>query len=116
MVDTIKCLCSLWRNVASNIGLSEENVESISQQHPTDDLKCLSEVIKMWLRKDYDWEKYGCPSWKMLARAVIHMNDIASEIAHQHKGNCVIVACKEVSSWPIHSLISCSYQKTHRLS
>lgn len=87
VVGATECLCCLWRKVASNIGLSEETVESISQKS-TNDLESHNEAISMWLRKAYDWKRHGCPSWRMLSKAVNGMEDyaVAFEIACQHKG------------------------------
>ena len=32
--------------------------------------RCLDGVIERWLNQDYNWEKFGVPSWSKLVDAV----------------------------------------------
>lgn len=45
---------------------SHENIRA-EHKNPND---CLGAVIDKWLQKNYDYEKFGSPTWKMLVKAV----------------------------------------------
>ena len=58
---------------------------------PGDPGQCLKEVLKRWLRKNYDHHKYGHPSWRFLVRAVGDPNGgndcaLAETIGKNHAG------------------------------
>ena len=52
---------------------------------------CLTEVQTLWLKKGYNTERFGGPSWELLARAVGHPAGgnnpaLAEEIAKKYEG------------------------------
>ena len=54
----------------------------------------LSDTLKEWLKKSYNTESYGDPSWKLLVDAVAHPvggkdRALALQIAAKYNGKCV---------------------------
>ena len=54
----------------------------------------LSDTLKEWLKKSYNTESYGDPSWKLLVDAVAHPfggkdRALALQIAPKYNGKCV---------------------------
>ena len=52
---------------------------------------CLSETVSLWLNKSYNIEKFGEPSWELLAGAVAHHSGgnnpaLAEGIRKRHGG------------------------------
>ena len=63
----------------------------IAAAHPGNPDECLQDVVVKWLQKGYNYQKFGCPSWRMLIGAVGNLaggNDcaLAEAIAKRHPG------------------------------
>ena len=71
LVDVKRELCPFasWKNLGLNLGLSPKRLEVIENDYRrTDDW--LQAVLLEWLKRNYDLDKYGLPSWRRLAEAV----------------------------------------------
>ena len=73
-----------WKVLGLNFGLSPENLEVIENDYRwTDDQ--LEAVLLQWLKRNYDLEKYGLPSWERLVDAVKPIDHaLASTIKDRH--------------------------------
>ena len=82
------CLCQT--DLALKLGPGElDNIETRNKKLDT----CLTEVVGQWLSKMYDTEKFGDPSWSLLAEAVAHPaggnnNALAMEISEGKNFTC----------------------------
>ena len=87
------------------LGLRPAVAETIFATH-VDPEQCLREVIIRWLRKTYDVDRHGPPTWRTLVKAVSDKAGgnnpaLAEGIAKEHQGittsRQIIVAifCKE---------------------
>ena len=50
-------------------------------------ITCLQKVLEYWLKKDYDYKKYGVPCWQMVCVAVEEGGGdsaLAGQIANEH--------------------------------
>ena len=58
-----------WRGLGLNLGISVESLEVIENDYRwTDDQ--LEVVLLQWLKRNYDLNEHGLPSWRRLAEAV----------------------------------------------
>ena len=79
-----------WKYIGLALGLTLDQVKRIERENR--DLEdCLTEVLTLWLKRNYNTERFGEPSWEMLARAVGHRSGgnntaLAQEIAKIHGG------------------------------
>ena len=73
-----------WKEFGLHLGLSAESLEVIENDYRrTNDQ--LEVVLLQWLKRNYDLEKYGLPSWGRLAEAVKPINHaLASTIKDRH--------------------------------
>ncbi len=51
----------------------------------------MGEVVEEWLNRNYNTDRFGCPTWKMLVEVVANPiggnnNYLAKKIASQHPG------------------------------
>ena len=82
IVDTVHTLTAKWFNLGLSLGLSSEALDQIESNYPRDSSRCLTEVIKTWLR--------SCPesSWRGLASALsspsVSEFKLATKIAKEH--------------------------------
>ena len=71
--------------------IDSEKLESIKKAYPSeaDAEDALNDVLELWLKKSYDTEAFGPPTWKMLVEAVYHKAggnnpELAKKIASKH--------------------------------
>ena len=60
-----------WRPIGLALRLTSNRLDVINRDRGNCE-DCLTEVLTLWLNRNYDTEQYGEPSWEMLARAVGH--------------------------------------------
>ena len=90
VVDSVQRLVASWSKLALYIHVRSDAIERIEQNHPGDAQQCLHQSIMEWLKKNYNLEKFGHPSWRMLVRAVKRLdNALAHGIAIAHGGKSV---------------------------
>ena len=65
----MKSQAAKWNQLAGRLHLSIDCIDIIERNN-RDVVRCLSEALKEWLKLEYNYVKYGKPSWKMLAESV----------------------------------------------
>ena len=84
-MSTLEPLESRWRDIGRKLGIRPSTIDSISADYSKCG-PCLSEVIKHWLKLNYDTTKFGQPSWKKLAEAVSGLDKrLFYSLANNHK-------------------------------
>ena len=87
-------VASKWKNIGLALRLTPNSLNTIGAKENVTD--CLLEVLTQWLKKTYNVERFGEPSWKLLVKAVSDPaggNDraLAENIAKKHQGNLVYI-------------------------
>ena len=67
-------LAAEWELLAIRLGLRESTIKCTKADNPGNCRKCLYEILFEWLRWNYDYDKFGTPSWRILAKAVKPLN------------------------------------------
>ena len=80
-----------WRGIGGGLRLRAAVLDTIQEANQGDPEKCLSQVVLEWLRKNYNTEKFGEPTWQWLVEVVAtpaggNNNDLAAKIASKHQG------------------------------
>ena len=84
-MSALEPLESRWRDIGRKLGMLPSTIDSISADHSQCG-PCLSEVIKHWLKLNYDASKFGQPSWRKLAEAVSGLDmRLFYSLANDHK-------------------------------
>ena len=79
-----------WKKVGLALRLDPDLLDRIeAKKNDVEDN--LSDTLKEWLKKSYDTESFGDPSWKLLVDAVAHRaggkdRALAMEIAAKYNG------------------------------
>ena len=81
-----------WKDIGLALRLHPDTLKTIKSDCQ-DSKSCLCEVLTEWLKKLYDTNRFGQPSWRLLVAAVGHPsggNDraLAEQIAKRHNGKC----------------------------
>ena len=68
---------SNWRDLGIELGLTNV-LDTIHADHKLDGVqRCMDEVLKQWLMRNYNEEGFGRPTWKALAAAIERSGDRA---------------------------------------
>ena len=108
--DAVHTLCARWSDLCFALKLPPAEEEAIGETHSGTPRKCLREVVKKWLRKNYNFQKDGHPSWRFLVRAVGDPNGgndcaLAETIGKDHTGR---LKCVPLAMWLLMThIVSC---------
>ena len=61
-----------WKHIGLALRLDLSELKKIERENRDNLEDCLTEVLTLWLNKAYNTERFGVPSWELLARAVAH--------------------------------------------
>ena len=82
---------SLYYPLGRSLRLRTTDLKAIRNAHPheSDAEQALEEVLELWLKKEYNTDKFGLPTWRMLVQAVDmksggNNNELAKTIALNH--------------------------------
>jgi hypothetical protein len=78
-----------YYNLGIELGLHPGQVDAIRKIHSQDVEQALNQVLLLWLRRQYDVDKYGPPTWQRLRKAVDSPSGggnpaLAEKIAEKH--------------------------------
>ena len=79
-----------WKSIGVALRLKPDFLQSIDTWYSGDPRVCLSWMVMEWLKRNYNVEKFGEPSWRMLVDAVGNPAGganmaLAMDIARRHK-------------------------------
>ena len=83
-----------WKHIGLALRLDPAQLDTIEMENRKAD-DCLTKVVHLWLKKEYNRERFGEPSWTLVARAVGHPaggNDraLAEKIAEKYGGSGLV--------------------------
>ena len=87
MYDKVKSISASWKSFAISLRLRITDINIIEASSHGNVIFCLQKVLEYWLKKDYDYERYGGPCWRMVCVAVKEGGGdpaLADEIAREH--------------------------------
>ena len=81
-----------WKVIGRGLRIDSGRLETIEDSYPTKPKECLSEMLTCWLKRNYNVERFGEPSWQAVVKVVAHpaAGDncaLALSIAGKHPGN-----------------------------
>ena len=62
-------MAARWRDIGLALGISDSQLETI-EANKSDVEDYLTDMLRLWLNKSHNVEKYGEPSWQILRDAV----------------------------------------------
>ena len=87
MLEAVETLSAKWRLLCTKLGISESSLSTIEANHPRSVEHCLYDALREWLKLNYDYQRHGRPSWRMLAEVVRKMDYALFEaIVKEHGG------------------------------
>lgn len=91
VVEAVIKLKSKYYAFGRSLGLHAHDLEAISKDNLCDSEQALNNVLLLWLRKKYNVQRFGAPSWKRLVNAVSdpaggENPSLAKDITSRHPG------------------------------
>ncbi len=79
-----------YYEIGTQLHLKARALAAIKNRSTTDTI-AMYEVVEEWLMENYNTEKFGPPTWKMLVKVVANPNggnnnSLAKKIANEHPG------------------------------
>ena len=80
-----------YYDIGIKLGLKSDDLNVIKDKDP-DQRTAITMILSRWLKRQFNVQKYGEPTWKSLVAAVAHRNGgnnavLAMKLADKHKGN-----------------------------
>uniref|UniRef100_A0A1X7TLG5 Uncharacterized protein n=1 Tax=Amphimedon queenslandica TaxID=400682 RepID=A0A1X7TLG5_AMPQE len=85
--DKVKSISASWKSFAISLRLRITDINIIEATSHGNAISSLQKVLEYWLMKNYDYERYGWPCWRMVCVAVKEgggNSALADEIAREH--------------------------------
>ena len=84
-----------WNHIGRALGIGHNQLKKIEKENKDDLDDCLSETLSLWLNKSYKTERFGEPTWELLAEAVGHPaggnnSALADEIRQRHSKHTLL--------------------------
>ena len=95
-------LSANWKSIGIALRLNPNTLDSIQAGNSSEPTACLTSVVTEWLKRNYNVERFGEPTWQWLVKAVgdpaggANMA-LARDIARKHKAQCMYgLACFKI--------------------
>ena len=103
-----------WRSIGNALRLKHGVLENIHTKHSGNPDECLLNVVTEWLKRNYNMEKFGEPTWQWLVKAVDHPagganKALALEIATRHKVEGIYVCLVTIPEHHHECIHKCSF-------
>ena len=93
--DILKALMPIvgsWKAIGRGLRIDSGRLDMVQKDNSGDSKECLSEILTCWLKRNYDSERFGEPSWQAVVKVVAcpaagDNHALALSIAKQHSGN-----------------------------
>ena len=101
-MEEVLVIKSMWFDLGRSLRLRNDDLEAICKKYPNesdrDAKRALNDVLLLWLKKQYNVERFGPSTWRMLVEAVNkesggNNQELAKQIALNHPAGSTIV-CK----------------------
>ena len=85
-------IASSWKAIGTGLRIDSGRLDAIQDSYPGKPRECLSEMLTCWLKRNYNVERFGEPTWRAVVKVAAHpaAGDncaLALNIAKQHSGN-----------------------------
>ena len=82
-------IASRWEHFGRALHISPARLSIIKAESGSTPESCLSSTLSDFLKKNYEWKKYGEPSWRLIVTAIAHKaggqdEALALRIAKEH--------------------------------
>ena len=90
MLSQVIAIRAKWKLLGIQLGIDDGTIEAIKSENHGDPTLCLMDVLRTWLKENYDTLRHEYPSWRKLCKAIASPagagnQSLADDLAEQHK-------------------------------
>ena len=96
-MEEVSDIKSMYFALGRSLRLRNDDIGAIRKDYPneSDHDQALNDVLLLWLKKEYNVERFGPPTWRMLVEAVNKRSggnnyELAKQIALNHPAGSII--------------------------
>ena len=102
VIEELVPVTANWEAVGIALRLKSHSLATIQAKYRDDLHKCLTSMVMEWLKRNYDVNKFGKPTWQKLVEAVNSPagganTALAIDIARRHKAGGMSSGCCQLS-------------------
>ena len=92
ILKEIMPVASNWKAIGTGLRIDSGHLDTIQESNSGKPKECLSDMLTCWLKRNYNVERFGVPTWQTVVKVVADpaAGDncaLALSIAKQHSGN-----------------------------
>ncbi len=85
VIESVYTLAGQWRTITTNLHLRSGSMDVIESDNIHSSVRCLQLANIDWMKLNYNHERNGRPSWRMLAKAIRRLDGrIFQKIVLEH--------------------------------
>ena len=97
-----------WKAIGRGLRIDPGRLEMIQKDNSGNSKECLSEMLTCWLKRIYNVDRFGEPTWRVVVKVVARpaAGDncaLALSIAKQHSGNELLGYCNVFLKIKVHT-------------
>ena len=88
VIKECNLLAANWENLGAFLGLSIGTIDSIKESpRISSAVGYWNEVLKQWIKQNYNTRRYGLPSWRTLLESIARVDKLLfKKLAAEHPG------------------------------
>ena len=84
-------VASSWKAIGTGLRINSGRLNMIHESNSGKPKECLLEMLTCWLKRNYNVERFGEPTWRAVVKVMAHPaagdnHALALTIAEQHSG------------------------------
>ena len=96
VMEEVLDIKSVYFALGRSLRLRNDDLEAIRKKYESDHERALNDVLLLWLKREYNVESFGPPTWRMLVEAVNKKSggnnyELAKQIALSHPAGSAII-------------------------
>ena len=103
IMDEVLTIKSMYFALGRSLRLKNDDLQAISEKYNNESKvdRALNDVLLLWLRKQYNVDRFGPPTWQMLVEAVDkksggNNHELAKQIALNHQAGIYVLGVMHV--------------------
>ena len=92
-------LAAKWQQMSGFMGLPLKTIRKIRDSYPNDSATSWNKALMQWILQEYNTQKHGLPSWKLLLKAISRVDQpLFEKLAKEHQLKGIL--CRQTEASP----------------
>lgn len=87
----LKEVSARWQEICTSLNIRPNTIQALVTSNKANDVR-LSDALTEWLNLNYNYQKWGKPTWRKVAHSVYNIsNTLFLKISEQHLKDCKLL-------------------------